>query len=161
MEWSSKGVRQSVIAKRLDVSVRTVEDDLRAIRGSMAAGPSAELPSKSFADTLAELEAECKKLLKGKRSGPRVKASLLSLLVGIEKLKAERAPTGPSEVKYTVGFLDSCVTNHTCPACGNKCAPYKPSTKTATEPIEPSSVTEGPEEAETDSEVLSRDEDSE
>ena len=106
LEWSSKGVRQSVIAKRLDVSVRTVEEDMRAIRGSMAtSGPPADVPSESFADTLLELEAECKKLLKDRKTGPRVKSSILSTLTQIEKLKAERAPAGPSKVEYVVSWL--------------------------------------------------------
>jgi len=108
LEWSSKGVRQSVIAKRLDVSVRTVEEDMRAIRGSMAAtasGSPADVPTESFADTLAELEAECKKLLKDRKTGPRVKSSVLSTLTQIEKLKAERAPAGPGKVIYEVSWL--------------------------------------------------------
>ena len=101
LEWSAKGVRQSIIAKRLGVSIRTVEEDMRAIRGSIAAGgPPVDVLDESFADTLAELEAECKKMLKDRKVGPRVKSSVLNTLTQIEKLKAEREPAGPSETIF-------------------------------------------------------------
>ena len=145
-EFYHAGLTQKEIARRIPCHPNTVCRVLKRAEpiDARAVGPVVEVPlSSDSGDVLGRMKDTLVGLFNAEGDSDR-KRRLAETIQGLDSEILKRTPVTPTEVHYTVGFLDSCPTKLTCPACGNKCAPLKPSAAKTTEPDEPSNIAEVP-----------------